>query len=136
MLNIKTKNGFAREKAMLPSQTCLMDKVKRGDPSGMPKRINEMYTIMYMTFTINRFTKGLSCLGLFGELQRHEELMKTLFVRTHYNPDAVGFELAFGTPSFSEEGSNHWHNELRTQLHWRDLLQDLEGWHYFCIIDA
>ena len=85
---------------------------------------------------IYRFTKGLSCLGLFGEIQRHEELMKTLFVRTNYNLDAVGLELAFGTPSFSEEGSNRWRNELRTQLYWRDLLQDLEGWQYFRIIDA
>ena len=80
---------------------------------------------LYNFYNIYRFTKGLSCLGLFGELQRHEELMKTLFVQTHYNLDAVDFELAFGTPSFSKEGSNRWRNELRTQLHWRDLLQDL-----------
>ena len=95
------------------------------------------YTIyIYIYIYIYRFTKGLSCLGLFGELQRHEEMMKPLFVRTHENLDAVGFELAFGTPSFSEEGSNRYRNELRTQLHWRDLLQDLEGWQCFRIIDA
>ena len=84
-------------------------------------------SVQFLYIYIYRFKQGLSCLGLFGELQRHEELMKPLFVRTHDNLDAVGFELAFGTPSFSEEGSNRWRNELRTQLHWRDLLQDLEA---------
>ena len=41
--------------------------------------------------------------------------------------DAITLELTFAV-SFSEEGSNRRRHELRTQMHWRDLLQHLEGW--------
>ena len=65
--------------------------------------------------------------NLFNEVQRHNEMLKVLLVNQNVALDAVTMELMFQV-SLSEEGSTRRGHELRTQTHWRDLLQDLEGW--------
>ena len=60
-------------------------------------------------------------------MHQHRATMKPLLVHADHRLDAVTIELTFAV-SFSEEGSNRRRDELRTQMHWRDLLQDLEGW--------
>ena len=73
-----------------------------------------------------RFAKGLSCLGFLDEVRRHEALMRVLLVDQNVALEALTLELTFQV-TLSEEGSNVRRHELRTQTHWRDLLQDLEG---------
>ena len=74
-----------------------------------------------------RFKEGLSCLGVLTEIQRNLEKMLPMFVEQNTNKiDAATMDFIF-TPTFSDHGSNRYHQELRNHGHWRDLLQDLEG---------
>ena len=52
--------------------------------------------------------------------------MRVLMVDQNIALDAAILELTFQV-TLSEEGSNKRRHELRSQTHWRDLLQDLEG---------
>ena len=56
-------------------------------------------------------------------------VMREAFVRPCSILDATIVEhlLEISATSWSEANSNRWREEKRTQTHWRDLLQDLEG---------
>ena len=75
---------------------------------------------------ICRFKEGILCLGVFQEVMQNPEAMKPLFTHCDHKLDSVHVDSLFRV-IFSEEGSNRRRGELRTQVHWRDFLQDLEG---------
>jgi len=69
-------------------------------------------------------------LGVLTELKKTPDQLREVFV---YSPNSSScltankLELLFKVQDWSDNGSNKFRNESRTQTMWRDLLQDLEG---------
>ena len=74
------------------------------------------------------------CFGLLEEVKKQPLLWEEMFVYKKEQLDAITVENLF-QPVWSEAGSNRHRLELKTQAHWRDLLQDLEGKCIYLIIN-
>ncbi|XP_046569875.1 G2/M phase-specific E3 ubiquitin-protein ligase-like, partial [Haliotis rubra] len=75
---------------------------------------------------IEQFKDGLRTLDVLNQMEKYPRTMKGFFTATDRpEVDAVQVDSLF-TVIFSEPGSNHFQQELKTQVHWRDFLQDLE----------
>ena len=71
--------------------------------------------------------KGLGILGVKEEMERNETAMRDAFVFSATPLDATILDNLMTVSVWSPSGSNRHKREKRTQTHWRDFLQDLEG---------
>lgn len=86
----------------------------------------------YIVFLLNtRFKEGLSWLGVLQAVENHADAMEPMFVYHDEPLDAAFVESIFIIDAWSEAGSNRYKAELKTQRHWLDLLQDMEGMQTF-----
>jgi hypothetical protein len=70
---------------------------------------------------------GLATRRVKEAITSNESVMRDLFVFSAAPLDATTVDNLFVITGWSPVGSNRFKDQKRTQTHWRDYLQDLEG---------
>ena len=66
-------------------------------------------------------------MGILKTIREFPVTMRSLFVYQKTASVTAAYVEELFVPVFSTEGSNKYIEELRTQSHWRDFLEDLAG---------